>query len=78
MAETRSFVLLHLHGPVNEAREQVSAKLHFKQGWTCKKYRNKAGMKIDKKTTLLCTYMYAGKERQEDYPTSAAYTAGVG
>ena len=39
-------------------------------------YRNKAGMKINKKTTLLRND--GGIERQEDYPTSAEYTADVG
>ena len=36
-----------------------------------KKYRNKAGMKIDKKATLLWNYryVYGGKERQEKKTT---------
>ena len=39
-------------------------------------HRNKAEMKTRKKTTLLQNN--DGKERQEDYPTSAAYTPDLG
>ena len=46
-------------------------KLYFKQGWTWKKYRNKTGMDIPKKTTL--PQNDGRKERQEEYPTSALY-----
>ena len=38
----------------NGASENVfTENLHFKWRWTCKKYRNKAEMKANKKTTLL-------------------------
>ena len=43
---------------------QFFAKLHFKWGWTCKKYRNKAEMKTHK-TTLLQNS--GRKERPGDY-----------
>ena len=36
------------HYYIAYTKEKVSAKLHFKQGWTCNKYRNKAGMKAIK------------------------------
>ena len=48
------------------ALEKVFAKLHFKQEWTSKRYKNKAEMKERKKTTL--PRNYGGEERQEDYP----------
>ena len=41
-----------------------------------KRYRNKAGMKRHKKTTLL--WNDGGKERQEDYLTSAVCAIDVG
>ena len=46
---------------------KISAQINSKQGWACKKYRNKAGMKY-KKTILL--QKNHGKERLEDYSTS--------
>ena len=61
---------------VRTRRKKVCAELHFKYGRTCKKHRNKAGMKERKKTTLL--QKDGGKERQENYPTSAVYAADVG
>ena len=45
--------------------KKVSAKLHFKKGQTCKMYRNKAGKKTCKKTTL--QWNDGGKETHEDY-----------
>ena len=48
---------------------KVCAKVRFKLGWTCKKYRNKVEMKTYKKTTLV--WNDDRKERQEDYPTSS-------
>ena len=58
-----------------ETKGKSFCKTSFKQGWICKKYRNKTWMKAHQKTTLLRNN--GGKERQEDYPTSAAYAANV-
>ena len=68
MAETRPFLFLLLHGPGNEAGDKFLQNFISSRGWTCKKYRNKAGMKIDKKTTLLWTYMYGGKKKTRRLP----------
>ena len=54
---------------------KVSAKLHFKYGWTCKSTETRAEMKTYKKTTLLQDN--DGIERQEDYLISAVYAADV-
>ena len=43
-----------------ETREEVCAKLHFKQGWSCKRYRNKAEM----------------RKTQEHYPTGCSCVNG--
>ena len=42
---------------------KVSTKLHFKQGWNCKRCRNKAGMKICEKSTLL--WNDSGKRKEK-------------
>ena len=55
--------------------EKVSAELHFKEGWNCKRYKNKAEMKTCKKTTQLQNDNR--KESQEDYLISAVYSADI-
>ena len=59
-----------------ETRGEVFENIHFKLGWTCRKYKKKSGMKIRKETTLLENNGI--KDTQEYYLTSAAYTVGVG
>ena len=49
--------------------EIFSVKIKNKEGWACKKYRNKQGRE-NKKTTLL--QKNYGEERLEDYITSDA------
>ena len=44
----------------------------IRQGWRYKMYRNKAGMKTHKKTTLLQNN--GGNERQEDYPIAERWS----
>ena len=56
---------------LNVIRGKSYAKLHFKQGWTCKKHRNKARVKTCKTTTLLQSD--GGKERPEEATLCTLY-----
>ena len=50
--------------------EKFSAKINYKEGRACKKYKHQEGMKAHEDYTLL--QKIRGKERLEDYSTSVA------
>ena len=51
-------------------RLQVRVKVNYKQGWACKQYRNKAGMKPQEDYRTMKKWW---KTKTEDHPTSVGH-----